>query len=258
MLNVLKDYIKTQPRLYDWLNGLRPLSTDMERWIAGLSPNSAPLRFIQIGASDGLRWDPFRRFIIGGKWQGLLVEPLPDVFALLKQNYAYRVSQGLKFVNAAVSDNDAELSFWTFKEDFLSSLKMEERLRLLRRASFSHDHVSKALDGYAAPLDKIRSVAIPCLTFDSLVDKYWDYESLDLVMIDAEGHDDKIIHGMDRAGVQPAVILFEAHNLGPARREALYEWLTERDYSVRQLGGDAVAVRNKSASASDPRDSLRV
>jgi hypothetical protein len=111
MLSHMKNFIKTQPRLYDWISTLRPISGEIGHWIARFSLHPQPLRFIQIGASDGLRWDPFRRFIIGGNWQGLLVEPLPDVFALLKQNYAHRVTQGLKFLNAAVSDTDTNLSF---------------------------------------------------------------------------------------------------------------------------------------------------
>lgn len=246
MMNRVKDYIKTQPRLYDWISAWRPLSSEMEHWIARFSRRHPPIRFIQIGASDGLRWDPFRRFIIGDGWQGLLIEPLPDVFALLQSNYAYRVKQGLIFLNAAVSNTDSDLSFWTYTEDFLASLHIEERLRLLRQASFNRDLVIKALDGHANSLEKIRSVIIPCLTFQSLIKQYWPYDAIDLVMIDAEGHDDAIIRSMDFTVLQPNAILFEAHNLGPIRRTAIYEWLIERRYRVQQLGGDAVAVRHAS------------
>jgi FkbM family methyltransferase len=250
MLSHIKDSIKTQPRLYDWISTWRPISGEMGQWIARFAQRSQPLRFIQIGASDGLRWDPFRRFIIGGNWQGLLVEPLPDVFALLKQNYAYRVKQRLSFLNAAVSDTDANLSFWTLREDFLFSLTLEERFRLLRKASVNRDHLIKALDGYAAPLEKVMQTIVPCFTFQSLIKQYWPYDDLDLVMIDAEGHDDKVIRGMDLVAIRPSAILFEIHNLVTSRREALYEWLAEHRYRVQQLGGDAVAVRDDSVPSS--------
>jgi FkbM family methyltransferase len=258
MLSRIKDSIKTQPRLYDWINTWRPISGEMGQWIARFALRSQPLRFIQIGASDGLRWDPFRRFIIGGNWQGLLVEPLPNVFASLKQNYAYRVKQGLSFLNAALSDTDTNLSFWTYKEDFLFSLGMEEQFRLLRKASFNRDHVVRTLDGYANPLEKIRPIIVPCLTFQSLIREYWPHDELDLVMIDAEGHDDTVIRGMDLATIRPSAILFEIHNLMTTRREALYEWLAERHYHIQQLGGDAVAIRHDSVPASHQKKSRHV
>lgn len=44
-----------------------------------------PVRFIQLGASDGLKHDLLRPFVIGRKWKGVLVEPIPDSFEKLKK-----------------------------------------------------------------------------------------------------------------------------------------------------------------------------
>jgi Methyltransferase FkbM domain len=119
-------------------------------------------------------------------------------------------------------------------------------LRLLRKASFNRDHVIRALDGYANPLERIRPIIVPCLTFQTLIRLYWSYSDLDLVMIDAEGHDDKVIRGMDLFAIRPSAILFETHNLTTTRQEALFAWLAECHYRVQQLGGDAVAIRHDS------------
>ena len=43
--------------------------------------------FIQVGANDGLMCDPIRQFIVKHSWGGILVEPVPDYFELLKKNY---------------------------------------------------------------------------------------------------------------------------------------------------------------------------
>jgi len=43
---------------------------------------------VQIGANDGVRADPVRHLILRHGLQGLLVEPLPDLFVQLQKNYA--------------------------------------------------------------------------------------------------------------------------------------------------------------------------
>ncbi len=40
--------------------------------------------FVQIGANDGVWNDPIEPYLRGEKWRGVLVEPVPYVFARLK------------------------------------------------------------------------------------------------------------------------------------------------------------------------------
>ena len=116
MLTSIKDYIKTKPRLYDYINSMRPVSGEVENWLDHYSrKNRKQVNFIQIGASDGLRWDPFRRFIIRDKWNGVFVEPLPNVFSILKDNYSYLTNQKFEFVNAVISTgNEDYIDIWSF------------------------------------------------------------------------------------------------------------------------------------------------
>src|SRR5687768_133577 len=47
--------------------------------------------FIQIGAYDGVEADPIRSLVLDSdSWQGILVEPQPDAFERLRQNYKGR------------------------------------------------------------------------------------------------------------------------------------------------------------------------
>src|SRR5271165_1303468 len=43
--------------------------------------------FVQIGAYDGYDCDPIQKFIRRYGWNGILVEPQPDAFEKLRQNY---------------------------------------------------------------------------------------------------------------------------------------------------------------------------
>jgi FkbM family methyltransferase len=245
MIRMVKNYIKTKPRLYDLLNSFRPIKSDVERWLDNFSKvNNKKINFIQIGASDGLRWDPIRRFVIRDGWSGILVEPLPHVFNMLKNNYAYIKSQRLIFVNAAVSWKDDEwVHIWSYSDEFCNSLSLEDRLFYLRRSSFDKKHVEASLKNFDDIEDKIRSFRVQCISVNSLIQKYWDSNRIDLIFIDAEGHDDEIIRAIDFGTTHPKAVLFESHNLG-GRKQETYNFLSGKGYKVSDLGGDSVAVRS--------------
>ena len=46
------------------------------------------LNFIQVGANDGRYGDPLRKYIMKHPWHGILIEPQPDIYAKLCENYA--------------------------------------------------------------------------------------------------------------------------------------------------------------------------
>lgn len=100
MIRRLKDFIRTKPQQFDRLRAARrALRVGADPTYDFLNRFSRTRRgkvnFIQIGANDGLRNDPVREFIIRDRWQGILVEPLPAVFAMLQHNYAYARNPGL-------------------------------------------------------------------------------------------------------------------------------------------------------------------
>ena len=64
MLTPIKDFIKTKPRLYDYINLIRAIDDELELWIDNYSKSQGgPINFIQVGASDGLRWNPLESLL---------------------------------------------------------------------------------------------------------------------------------------------------------------------------------------------------
>src|SRR5215218_9262482 len=55
---------------------------------------------------DGKRFDPIYSFVKQYGWNGLALEPLPDLFAALEANYAG--NRNVTLVNAALTDTDGE------------------------------------------------------------------------------------------------------------------------------------------------------
>ena len=88
------EFFRARPRLYDGARQFR-LRVFGPASRIGRQPNRLSKRgdkefhFLQIVASDGLRNDPLRDFIVRDQWSGVFVEPLPEAFALLKGNYKH-------------------------------------------------------------------------------------------------------------------------------------------------------------------------
>lgn len=240
-----KDFTRTRPRLYDTLKSMkRRLRAQHDDPAFQFFDTYSKLRgkrlnFVQIGANDGLRNDPFREFIVRDRWQGILVEPLPTVFTMLKRNYAH-LADHLVFVNAAITQADGDnLTFYSFDEAFLKTLTLEKRLDYLRKASFNREHVEHYVS--AAERWGIKETTVRGITLQGLIAEYGGGMDVDLLAIDAEGHEPAIIRSIDFEKVRPQVIFYESHTLAE-RREEVRAFLQERGYRHFDILGDSVAM----------------
>jgi len=238
----IKDYIKENPFIYDRLfkikrsiGGKDPIYQVLDNYSRKLKHK---VKFVQIGANDGLRNDPVREFIVRDQWSGILVEPVPYTFNELKSNYAGFKDRGLVFVNAAIGSMNS-MEFWTFKTAYLDKLAKEDRMDHLRKSSFSKEHVQKFVgnnEDFALIAD---SIAVTCLSFKQLIDKFWSGGSIDLLVIDAEGHEEVILKDMLDSDIKPLAIFYERHHLG--NDSTLESQLLLNGYVITKLGGDAFA-----------------
>ena len=194
--------------------------------------------FVQIGAYDGKDSDPIQPFIRQRHWRGLLVEPQPDAFERLKQNYAD--CNGLVFENAAISEHGGMLPFFKLKEEYaslfhgtpgtLSSLDPEHILK----------HLSKSMDA-----DQALSVTeVYCLSFPSLLDKH-GIKRINLLQIDAEGHDYEIIKTIDFNAVTPDIIRFEHAHISASKKNECIELLLSKSYKLVIGAYDITAFQSR-------------
>lgn len=246
MVSPIKAWLRRHPRLYD-------LSVRLRRGVGIRTPIAEVLhhfslahgrrvRFIQIGASDGLHSDPIREFVVRDQWTGVLVEPLPDSFARLQANYRYLRSRNLVFVNAAVIAPGTEApTFWTLAESFTAHLSEEERLDLLQKSSFHREHVLGLLGSSADASRIVVPIAVNSLTLPELIGRYLGETAFDLLVMDCEGYEASLIPATNWMQIRPKAVLYESHNLreGAYRVEATW---TAYDYCVFGLGGDAIAI----------------
>ena len=167
---------------------------------------------------------------------------LPSVFSLLQKNYAHTFTSGLVFVNAAITTSDNNnLVFYTFDDLFLKNLSLEKRVDYLQKSSFDREH----LERHTIKMNegaRIKEIQISCMTMSSLLSRYWRTEEIDILVIDAEGHEQSIIESIDFDAFHPEAIYFESIHLGEGR-DTLFGFLNSKGYNISEIGVDTVAIR---------------
>jgi FkbM family methyltransferase len=194
------------------------------------------VRFIQVGANDGIHEDPCYPWLRNYPWRGVLVEPLPDLAARLKVLHSER--PGVAVAQAVVTDSPGELEFFTLRADV--PLPVEAAAI----SSLDRALVVGAARHFRVPGLRIESFKVPALTIGQLMSQY-ELEALDFLQVDAEGYDARILASIDFRSVRPAVIAYEHANLGDQDRRACRDLLKNQGYQFGTWLGDTVAVQTE-------------
>jgi len=174
---------------------------------------------IQIGANDGKRFDEINYFIKKYKIKSLLVEPLEQYFKKLKDNY--NNLDFVEFENSAISV-DNELSYlFQVKEKYLHSY--DDHVNGL--ASFDKNHIIK----HGVKKHHIESTKINSISIKELINKY-KVNNLDLLFVDAEGYDGKIIYDFFQNSDLKPIIIFEFIHIENNLFKKLLELIVEKKY----------------------------
>ena len=190
--------------------------------------------FVNIGANDGLSGDHLREFIIRSGWKGLLIEPVPFVFERLCK--AYHGVRGVSFEQAAIAAVDGTATFWFLKKNDQLAPGYDQIGSFSRDYLLRHDEMFPGLEPF------ITSTAVPCLTLAGLFRKH-GLSQVDLILIDAEGYDGKIVRQIDFTH-PPALVIFEHCMLPPAERDECWNLLKKNGYRVADDGNNTIASRS--------------
>jgi FkbM family methyltransferase len=196
--------------------------------------------FVQIGAFDGDTADPLFALAKELRLRGCLVEPQRTAFERLKLNYAF--SNAVTFECAAIADADGPTSLYVPNVDWLRQrgVKWSDPLAA---ASLSRDQVVRQVRKYAgeAPPECIDTERIETLSFSSLVAKH-GIDRIDLLQIDTEGHDGKILSMIDLERWRPRLIHWEQRFLARREKQQLSRRLRRIGYRIQSARANAIAV----------------
>jgi FkbM family methyltransferase len=196
-------------------------------------------RFIQIGANDGVRGDPVFYKVRDHGWSGLLIEPLPDLFAELQRNYAGQ--PGLTFLNAAVDAVAGSRTLHRLRPglavpDWAHGLPTFDRARLQKTAG-----------ELGLPADAIIAQEVPTIAWAGVLAAFGN-GPCDVLVVDAEAHDIPILRAAPLARLRPRIIHFEHGCAVLADRLAWYGELIGLGYELATDGPDTIAWLRPAAS----------
>ncbi len=190
--------------------------------------------FVEIGSNDGVQHDFLRPFILERRWRGVMVEPVPYVFARLRANYGSLDRVALE--NAAIAERDGSLPFFHLRQadrgeredlpDWYDGI-----------GSFDRDVVASHANHIPDIEERIVRSEVPALTFESLCRKH-DVSELDLVLVDAEGYDSRIVQGIDLAARHPRLLVYEHFHLTAEDRERCARHVRAGGYETMEEGFD--------------------
>ncbi|WP_339910421.1 FkbM family methyltransferase [Symmachiella dynata] len=196
-----------------------------ELLIDQINPKDPEFFFIQVGANDGRTGDPIRKHIQNFQWRGLLLEPLPNVFTILTDNYKDHPQVILE--NCALAQQDGTLSIYTTPGS--GQLATFDRAALERRVR---------------DRSEIISISVRAATFQTLLNQH-QINRVDLLVVDTEGFDFEVIRMALQNGLPtpPRLIRYEHLHLSTADRNACAELLTRHNYLLHREGVDTLAYR---------------
>ncbi|GAB3198825.1 FkbM family methyltransferase [Pontibacter aydingkolensis] len=190
------------------------------------------LSIIQIGSNDGKTGDPLFSLINEYKdCTAIFVEPIPYLYLKLKQNYNF----GSRFVfeNIAINDGTKQ-TFYSVSEyakDAIPNLpSWYDQL-----GSFNKTNILNHLDGILEPY--IKETIIEGSSLKQLLKKN-QINRIDILHIDTEGYDWKILSQLDFEKYKPEIILYEHKHLSKKEKKASINSLKKHNYTIFKLGGD--------------------
>ena len=190
--------------------------------------------FVQVGSNDATEGDVLKAHIRKSGWHGVMIEPVPYIFDRLRRTWGD--VPGLAFENVAISDTAGTFPFYAVERDEAASLPAWYD----QIGSFDRGVVMKAADVIPDLARRIVEIAVPTMTFGQVVTKH-GLARIDVLQIDTEGHDLKIVQSIDFADRRPGLIVFEHKHLSAADRATATALLRTEGYLVQVGGTDTVA-----------------
>ncbi len=192
------------------------------------------LRFIQVGANDGQRYDPLSAFIGRHAWQGVMLEPMPAYFAALQRRYG--TQPGLTLLQAALDEAAGTRPIYHLADcaglpDWTHGLASLDRSRL-----------AEAARELGLPDAAIASQTIATVTWREVRDRLGP-GTCDLLVLDTEGFDLPLLRSANLGEFAPRVIHFEHACAPEPEQAAMHRDLRRLGYEIATEGPDTTAWR---------------
>lgn len=188
--------------------------------------------FIQVGAMDGLNYDPICSFVKELGWRGLLLEPMPDMFAKLQANYSR--CEGLIFVEAAITDFDGQIEMIRVNPEAIAKKLLPETA--LGISTLMPDRGILGSRNRTKELEQLleshkQKLTVPCYQLKTLLNQY-KIQKVDLLVIDTEGADWMVARQLPLDQYCPRIVYLEYNHLSAYEQVACAEHFRNHGYRI--------------------------
>jgi len=191
---------------------------------------------LQIGANDGVRSDPVYDLIRTFQLPGLLIEPIPDYFSQLINNYSNQPQ--LQFENCAISYENGKSDFYRVSSNASVPDWVHGISSLDRRHLEKERRIVSGISGH------IEKVSVRTSTLRAVLNRHRVSE-VNVLQIDTEGFDFDILKIAFETGLMPEIIQYENCHLSPNHRVQAHKLLFDNKYKFIDVGMDTVATVSK-------------
>ena len=217
-----KNYIKNKNYItkFSYLNLEKIITTLVEKKII----NS----LVQIGANDGISHDHLHNIIKKYSLESLLLEPIEKYFFDLKNNYSNY--KNVRIENSALSVNNEILFLHKVNPKYFNKYgTLSSGI-----SSFYKDHLVK----HGIKEKHIIKEKVNQISFNELLKKY-NINSFDLLLIDTEGYDYRIVNDffLKIKKIKP-IIIFEWSHIKYSELEITLNSIINNNYSFFPVGDD--------------------
>ena len=221
----------------------------MHTVLHALARTVTDVRFLQVGGMDGKQFDPVYAFVKHYRWSGVILEPLPDLFAALAVNYAD--APHVMLVNAALMQNDGTREMTRVSREASRSGAVPDWAEGL--GSFYPER--NALGGvgvdaelHTALMQHSVREAVSCLTLASVA-KRCGLKWIDLLQVDAEGCELDVLRQVFGEGYAPSIVQLEHWALPAGERDAVEAMLQDAGYRLHVGRSGSARHRRRLVSA---------
>ena len=228
------------PKPYkDWLSYqslIVPLTAEglnFKKTMDAYAAYATSVQLIEIGAMDGVSWDPIRHYVTSNNWHALMVEPLDVYFKQLQQNY--RDYPNVRFENTAISNQPGEAEMVMVDPEAIKSGLAPEYTAGMSRI----DTDGSSLPSLAKHLIRKK---VRLMTVDELLEKH-QIKTVNVIQIDAEGHDYEILACFDADAIQCDVINIEFTGMDYETRVKTLNYMKKFNFRTVLQDHNLLAVR---------------
>jgi FkbM family methyltransferase len=196
---------------------------------------------VVIGAMDGVSFDDFHGYISAYRWSGLFVEPVPEQFRRLQANYASLPhAPANQYENSAIAEHDGTIRMLTIRQEAVDSGAVHPCFGGMSAIYPPRNGLASAGDAETvATYGEL--IEVRCVTLDTLLKRH-AVDRIDVLCMDAEGWDYRIIRQLDFSVYRPTLIRCEYINMSAEEQAAVVQLFSDHDYVIEILGQNIDAV----------------